>query len=188
MCRTASPVRLKWGPTSSRVRGSPRWRPKRSPPGRTPSSKQPFRGSGKSQLSVVYNDASPGAAGDSVGVKQAHRHGVLVPHRAGADQAEAVGQFGTVTKRTVERCPEPVVAPPVLVDPRSEVEWRSVTDVLGVATGELGDPVALRVWVIASDGALHEPSVPGIRYRCSDDTHSQAGPDAARLCRLRSSP
>jgi len=128
-----------------------------------------FGRGGKSQLPVVYNDAAPGAPGDSMGVKQTRRHGVLIPFRAGTDKAEAVGQFGSVTKRTVERCPEPVVAPLVLLDPRSELEWRSVTDVLVVATGELGDPVALVVWVIASDGTLHKPSVAGIRYHCSAD-------------------
>lgn len=122
-----------------------------------------FRGGNKTELSIVYHYPSPRAAGYSVSAEQAPRHGVLVPLGTGANQTKGFGQFRPVAQRAFEWRAKPVRAPLGLQHPRSELERRTMPDVLVVTAGELGDPVAFIVTVITSDGALHTPSVVGAR-------------------------
>jgi len=118
-------------------------------------------GGNETELSVMHHDPSPRAAGYSVSAEQTPRHGVLVPLRAGANEAKGFGQFRPVTQRAVKWRVKPVRAPLGLQHPRSQLERRTVPDVLVVTAGELGYPVAFIVTVITSDGALHTPSVVG---------------------------
>jgi len=76
-------------------------------------------GGNKTELSFVYHDPSPRAAGYAVSAEQAPRHGVLVPLGAGANQAKGFGQFRSVTQRAVEWRANPVHAPLGLQHPRS---------------------------------------------------------------------
>ena len=122
-----------------------------------------FGGGGKTELPVMHYDPSPRAAGDSVSAEQAPRHGVLVPLGAGANQAKGFGQFCPVAQWAVEWQAKPFHAPLGLQHPGSELERRTVPDVLVVTAHELSDPVAFIVTVITSDGALHTPSVDGVR-------------------------
>lgn len=60
-----------------------------------------------------------------------------------------------VAQAAFERRPEPS-SPAVRVDdPRPQLERRLVAHVLLMAAGELRDPVAVRVSVVADDRALH---------------------------------
>jgi hypothetical protein len=75
----------------------------------------------------------------------------------GADEVgEARGLAALVAEAALERRPDPLVPTLGLEDPRLGEERRPVANMPFVATGELGDPVALCVLVEASDRPLHE--------------------------------
>lgn len=107
------------------------------------------------QLSTMHHDPSPSTAGEATGTPQARRDRAIVQLLAGPKQPEAVGQFGTVAQRTVERGPDPR-GPTRLVDhPRPPLERGPVTDMLVVAARELRDPLVHLVAVVTDDRAPH---------------------------------
>jgi hypothetical protein len=79
---------------------------------------------------------------------------------ARANQTQSVGQFGALAQRAVDGHADPLGASVGFDDPSSELEWRAVTDVLVVAAGKFGCPIALDILVVARNGSLHAPRLP----------------------------
>jgi hypothetical protein len=78
----------------------------------------------------------------------------------GTQQVRETGGLAALfAEPAAERCPEPFATAVGLEDPRPLVERRLMTDVLLVAAGELRDPVAALVLVVADDRAL-QPRAP----------------------------
>jgi hypothetical protein len=111
------------------------------------------------QLPVPHIDPSPGPSCDAMSTEQARRHRVLVPLLTRSHQRESIGQFGSVTQGTVERRTESQCPALGFQHPLSELEWRTVTNVLAMAARKLGHPVAFLVAVVAANRSLHDPNV-----------------------------
>jgi hypothetical protein len=110
---------------------------------------------GETQPPLVHHDPPPGACGEAVRTAEPARHGLLVPLGAEANETETAWGFGPVAQRTAEQSTEPGRPSGVVGHPSSELERRTVTDMLAVAAGELGDPGAFVVSVVAGDRSFH---------------------------------
>lgn len=76
---------------------------------------------------------------------------MLVPLCCRADRPEQRRQLGSIAERTGKRRPDALGATSCSQDPRSLLERRTVPDVLIVAAGELGYPVAVIILMESSD-------------------------------------
>jgi hypothetical protein len=68
---------------------------------------------------------------------------------------QSFGKFGSVTQWAVERRIEPCRPLRGVEHPRSELEGRTVSNVLAMTARKLCDPIALLVTVVAGDISLH---------------------------------
>ena len=71
----------------------------------------------------------------------------------------ALWHLSAIAADAIEGLPEPPRAPLGAQDPRAQLEGRAVAHMLPVPTGQLGDPVALRVLMKTSHLALHARSL-----------------------------
>jgi len=107
------------------------------------------------QPPFVHHDPPPGATVEAVRSTKPSWQGVLVPLAAGTNKTETLWQLCPVAQRTAEEAAKPVFALRVVDHPGPKLEGGAVTDMLGVAAGKLGDPVARVVAVKADDRSLH---------------------------------
>ena len=113
----------------------------------------------EAQLPMVNHDPAPRTLCDAVRLTKSRRHRQLCPFRGRPNQPKAVREFGSVAKRTVEHRAQVRPATLDFQHPRSELEGRTVTDVLAMAARELRNPVAHLVAAEGGDHSVHLASV-----------------------------
>jgi len=107
------------------------------------------------QPPFVHHDPPPGARVEAVRSTKPGWQGVLVPLAAGTNKTETLWQLCPVAQRTAEEAAKPAFALRLVDHPGPKLEGGAVADMLGVAAGKLGDPVARVVTVKADDRSLH---------------------------------
>ena len=114
-----------------------------------------LRPSNEAQRSGLDAQTTPGPLSHSVGAAERVRHRALVPRRRGSHHAQAVGELATVAERTAQRRANSLISFGGVVDPRGQLERRTMTHMLAVMAIEQRNPVPDVVDNEADDLALH---------------------------------
>jgi hypothetical protein len=122
----------------------------------------------ESQIPTVHSEKSPCAMTDLVSTKQSGRDCLFGPLGTGAHETKADRHFAPRTRRAGEFRPHSFSTRVLLQYPSTNLEWRTVADVLVVAARELGHPVTVLVEVEPRDCPLH-----GSRVTAHSGGHSR---------------